>query len=249
MNADVPVSALIVEDEPLARKRLRELMAGISWLHCIGEAATGSAAIAAIDKLQPDLVFLDIQLPGLSGIDVLARIRHAPAVIFTTAHDQFAVTAFELGAMDYLLKPFGRERFVRALERARSSLHQVLDVGTTERMKESLATGPLRRLFVREAGRIVPVKVAAIEWLQACDDYVIVHTAGKQYTIHLPLADLESRLDPRVFVRVHRSHVVNLDHVASWSPYDGSRLEITLRTGAKVLASRQRSRALRELGR
>lgn len=243
------VSALIVEDEPLARKRLRELIDGVPWLRCVGEAASGAAAIATIDKLRPDLVFLDIQLPGISGLDVLARVRHRPAVIFTTAHDQFAVTAFEIGAIDYLLKPFGRERFARALERARPSLQQMMDVDAIERMKETVGQGPLRRMFVREAGRIVPVRVAAIEWFQACDDYVIVHTAGKQYTVHLPLADLESRLDPHVFVRVHRSHVINLDHVASWTPYDGSRLQITLRTGAKILASRQRSRALRDLGR
>jgi two-component system LytT family response regulator len=249
MNPNALVSTLIVEDEPLARKKLRELIGGISWLQCVGEAASGPAAITAIDKLQPDLVFLDIQLPGGTGLEVLARIRHSPAIIFTTAHDQFAVTAFELGAIDYLLKPFGRERFARALERARPSLQEIEDLDTTQRAKESLARGPLRRLFVRDAGRIVPVRVAAIEWLQACDDYVIIHTAGKEYMVNLPLTDLESRLDPHVFVRVHRSHVVNLDHVASWTPYDGSRLQITLRTGAKILASRQRSRALRNLGR
>jgi len=249
MSTDAPVRALIVEDEPLARRKLHELIDGVSWLHCAGEAASGPAAIIAIDQLQPDLVFLDIQLPGFSGLDVLARIRHSPAIIFTTAHDQFAVTAFELGAIDYLLKPFGRERFARALDRARPSLQQSGDLDTPQRAKESLARGPLRRLFVRDAGRIVPVRVAAIEWLQACDDYVILHTSGKEYMVNVPLADLVSRLDPHVFVRVHRSHVVNLDHVASWTPYDGSRLQITLRNGATILASRQRSRALRDLGR
>jgi two-component system, LytTR family, response regulator len=102
---------------------------------------------------------------------------------------------------------------------------------------------------VREAGRIVPLRVASIEWLQACDDYVIVHTGGRQFRVNLSLSDLERRLDPHVFVRVHRSHVVNLDHVASWTPYDGSRFQITLRSGATIMASRQRSRVLRDLGR
>jgi two-component system LytT family response regulator len=249
MNAAASITGLIVEDEPLSRRRLRELIRDISWLQCLGEATTGRAAIAAIDELQPDLVFLDIQLPGLSGIDVLSRVRHAPAVIFTTAHDQFAVTAFELAALDYLLKPFGRERFGRAVVRARPLLERQVGTATVERAREALTEGFIPRLFVREAGRVVPIRVAAIEWLQACDDYVVVHTGGRRFRINLPLSDLERRLDPHVFVRVHRSHIVNLDHVVSWTPYDGSRFQITLRTGTTIMASRQRSRLLRDLGR
>ena len=249
MTAKPSVTALIVEDEPFARRRLRELIREAPWLQCLGEATNGRAAIAAIDELQPDLVFLDVRLPGCSGIDVLSRVRHTPAVIFTTAHDQFAVTAFELGAVDYLLKPFGRERFGRALERARPLLERQVGAGGAERAREVLTQGPIPRLFVREAGRIVPIRVAAIERLQACDDYVIVHAGGRQFRVNLPLSDLERRLDPLVFVRVHRSHVVNLDHVASWTPYDGSRFQVTLRSGATIMASRQRSRMLRDLGR
>ena len=247
MNAHPPVTALIVEDEPLARRRLRDLVRDVPWLECLGEAVTGRAAIAAIDELQPDLVFLDVRLPGMSGIDVLARVRHAPAVIFTTAFDQFAVTAFELAAIDYLVKPFGRERFTRALARARPLLER--NAGApVERAREALAEGSMPRLFVRDGGRIVPIRVTAIEWLQACDDFVIVHAGGRRFRLNLALADLERRLDPHLFVRVHRSHVVNLDHVASWTPYDGSRFQITLRSGATVIASRQRSRLLRGFG-
>ncbi len=249
MSTTHSVTALIVEDEPLARRRLRQLMRDVPWLECMGEATNGRAAAGAIDELQPDLVFLDIRLPGMSGVDVLARVRHTPAVIFTTAYDQFAVTAFELGAVDYLLKPFGRERFGRALERARPLVERQIGADSAERAREVLRSGPIPRLFVREAGRIVPIAVASIEWLQACDDYVIVHSAGRRYRVNMPLADLEKRLDPLVFVRVHRSHVVNMDHVASWVPYDGSRFQITLRNGATLMASRQRSRLLRELSR
>ena len=249
MNATASITALIVEDEPLARRRLRELIRDVPWLHCVGEAASGRAAIAAIDELQPDLVFLDVQLPGCSGIDVLSRVRHTPAVIFTTAHDQFAITAFELAALDYLLKPFGRERFARAIERARPLLERQVGSAAVDRAREVMTEGTVPRLFVREAGRIVPLRVASIEWLQACDDFVIVHAGGRQFRVNLTLSDLERRLDPRIFVRVHRSHLVNLDHVTSWTPYDGSRLQITLRTGRTLMASRQRSRVLRELGR
>ena len=249
MTANATITALIVEDEPLARRRLRELIRDVPWVHCIGEAVNGRTAVAAIDELQPDLVFLDVQLPGCSGVDVLSRVRHAPAVIFTTAHDQFAVTAFELGAVDYLLKPFGRDRFGRALDRARPLLERQDGGAAAERAREVLADGPIPRLFVREAGRIVPVRVASIERLEACDDYVIVHAGGRRFRVNLPLSDLERRLDPHAFVRVHRSHVVNLDHVSSWAPYDGSRFQITLRSGATIMASRQRSRVLRDLGR
>jgi two-component system LytT family response regulator len=247
MTATISVTALIVEDEPLARRRLRELMREVPWMQCVGEAANGRAAIAAIDELQPDIVFLDVRLPGCSGIDVLSRVRHRPAVIFTTAHDQFAVSAFELGALDYLLKPFGAERFRRSIERARPVIERQAGDNTIERAREVLSRGPIPRLFVREGGRIVPIRVSAIERLQACDDYVIVYAAGRQFRVNLTLGELEGRLDPRLFVRIHRSHVVNLDHVSSWTPYDGSRYEITLRDGTSIMASRQRSRLLREL--
>jgi two-component system LytT family response regulator len=249
MTANPSITALIVEDEPLARRRLRELMEEAPWLHCLGEVENGDAAIAAIDELQPDLVFLDVQLPGISGIEVLGRSRHTPAVIFTTAHDRFAVTAFELGAIDYLLKPFGRDRFVRAVTRARPQLQRESGAATIDRARDLLTRHPVSRVFVREAGRIVPLAVASIECLQARDDSVIIHAGGRVFLINLPLSDLESRLDPEVFVRVHRSYVVNLDAVASWTPYDGSRFQITLRSGRTILASRQGSRMLREIGR
>lgn len=232
-----------------ARRLGLALIQDVPWLHCLGEATNARAAIAAIDELQPDLVFLDVQLPGASGIDVLSRVRHSPAVIFTTAHSQFAVTAFELAALDYLLKPFGRGRFSRAVERARPLLERQVDHGATERAREVLVQGPIPRLYVRESDRIVPIRVASIERLEACDDYVIVHAAGRRFRINLTLSDLERRLDPRLFVRAHRSHIVNLDHVASWTPYDGSRFQIALRSGATIVASRQRSRVLRDLGR
>jgi two-component system LytT family response regulator len=242
-------TAFIVEDEPLARRRLRDLMRPVPWLNCIGEAATGNSAIAAIDELEPDLVFLDIRLPDISGIDVLSRLRHSPAVIFTTAYDQFAVTAFELAAVDYLLKPFGKDRFSRAIERARPLVELRGDDEVCARAIESARSGPVPRLFVRDAGRIVPIRVAAIERVQAADDAVLVYAQGKQFRLNLTLAALEQRLDPGVFVRVHRSHLVNIDHVASWVRYDGSRFQITLRSGATLMSSRQRSRELRSIGR
>ena len=240
-------SALIVEDEPLARRRLRDLIKGVPWLDCIGESPTGRTALGAIDELQPDLVFLDVRLPDMTGLDVLSRVKHKPTVIFTTAYDQFAVTAFELAAIDYLLKPFGADRFNKAMTRARPLLEQKAGAAAADRAREMMKEGEVPRLFVRDAGRIVPIKVSAVERLEACDDYVIVHAGPRQYRINVTLNELEARLNGKTFIRVHRSHLVNLDHVASWTPYDGSRVQIALKSGATIMASRQRSRELRTL--
>jgi len=243
MNA----TALLADDEPLARLKLRELLAEVPWLSCVGEAGDGLECLRLVDELTPDVLFLDIQMPGLSGLEVLARARHAPTVIFTTAYDRYAVAAFELQALDYLLKPFGRPRFQIAIERLRRRLDDEPD-GTPllERARAAMAPGPfLARLFVRDRGRIVPVRVADIQRLEARDDYVAVHVAGGRHLVHMPMSELTRRLDPERFLQVHRSHIVNLDQVAALVPYDGSRLQVELKDGTKVMASRARSRQLR----
>jgi two-component system, LytTR family, response regulator len=243
------VTAIVVDDEPLARRKVRELLREVPWIVCIGEAADGVSAVRTIDQLQPDLVFLDIRMPGLSGLEILKRVQRPPAVIFTTAYDRYAVTAFELAAVDYLLKPFSRDRFLQSVERARPALERRAGVPPVERAEESLRTMRMRRLFVREGGRILPLRAAAVERLEACDDFVYVYAGGRRYRVNAPLSDLEHRLDPAVFVRIHRSHIVNLDYVTAWAPYDGSRFEVRLRDGTVLTASRQRSRALRGLTR
>ena len=242
------VRALIVEDEPLARQQLGELIGEVAWLQCIGEAASGAAAVRMIDELEPDLVFLDIQMPELSGIEVLERISHDPGVIFTTAFDDYAVAAFELGALDYLMKPFGRERFTAAVDRAR----RTLDAGPADSVRDRVSTaltaeGPVARVFVRDRGKILPIPVQEIERLEAEDDYVALHARGRRFLVYVPLGDLEKRLDPQRFLRVHRSHIVNLDHVGALVPYDGTRLQVEMRDGTKIMASRTRSRELRHL--
>ena len=243
------VRALIAEDEPLARQQLGELIGEVAWMQCIGEAATGTDAVRMIDELEPDLVFLDIQMPELSGLEVLERISHDPGIIFTTAFDQHAVSAFELGALDYLLKPFGRERFTAALERARRSLDSD---GVSDSVKERAdlalnAAGPVPRVFVRDRGRILPIPTPEIERLEAEDDYVALYARGRRFLVYIALADLERRLDPGRFLRIHRSHVVNLDHVSALVPYDATRLQVEMRDGTKIMASRTRSRELRHL--
>jgi two-component system, LytTR family, response regulator len=243
--------AIVVEDEPIARQQLRDLLLEVDWIECVGEAADGRSAAALIDELEPDLVFLDIEMPEMSGLDVLRSIQHEPSVVFTTAYDRFAVAAFELEAIDYLLKPFGRDRLRAALERVRRAVAGDADVSLVKRAHEALdqlsGDGPLTRLFVRDRGRILPIAVREIERLEADDDYVAVHVRGRRFLVYLGMNEFEARLDPTRFLRIHRSHIVNLDHVAALVPFDATRLQIEMKDGTKLIASRTRSRELRSL--
>lgn len=242
------VRALIVEDEALARRSLRFLIDQVEWLELVGEAADGRSAVRLIDEKKPDLVFLDVQMPELSGLEVLQRVRHEPWVVFTTAHDRYAVAAFELEALDYLVKPFGRRRFRETLDRVRRKIQAPApSEPLAERAREALGSGPLRRFLARQGDRIVPIPVETVCRLEACDDYVAVHSRGKTYLLHMTLAELESRLDPERFRRVHRSHILNFDFVEQMQPYDDRRLLVTLKDGSRILASRSGSQRLREL--
>lgn len=242
-------SAVIVDDESLAREHLRDLVRRIPLVEVVGEAGDGATAIRLIDELEPDLVFLDIEIPSPSGLEVLRRVRHRPTVIFTTAFSDYAVTAFELAAVDYLLKPFGLERLRTALERAVADLAgDGAAPAAIERTQEVLGAGPLlRRLFVREAERIIPLPVEDILRIQGHDDYSAVHGRERMYRVRMRLRDLERRLDPQRFIRVHRSHIVNLDQVKTFQPYDARRLLIELYDGTRIIASRSGSLQIRAL--
>ncbi|MGD8727641.1 MAG: LytTR family DNA-binding domain-containing protein, partial [Gemmatimonadales bacterium] len=190
--------------------------------------------------------FLDVRMPKLSAVEVVRRARHKPAVIFTTAFDQYAVTAFELQALDYLLKPFGRERFLAALDRARWMLQESRSVADDEHIRGLSRSGVLERLFLRERSGIVPILVKDIVRIEANDDYAELHANGRRHLVHVTMNALEARLDPDVFVRVHRSHMVNLDHVVALEPYDSTRLAVKMSDRSTIVASRRRSKALKE---
>lgn len=239
------VRALVVEDEPHARRSLREYSEGVEWLTLIGEASDGAEAVQLIDRLEPDLVFLDIHLPELSGLKVVERICHRPEIVFTTAYDRFALAAFEIGALDYLLKPFGRQRFQTMLARVRRRLTETA-VPTAERARDVLGS-PLRRLFARTQDRIVPIDVQTIQHIQACGDYVEVHCREGRHLLHMGLGELASRLDPEMFCQVHRSHIVSFEAVECLRPFDARRLLVKLRNGTEILASRSASEFLRRL--
>jgi len=240
-------SVLVADDEPLARRTLREHLRGLGWIGQIHEARDGKAAIALANKERPELIFLDVVMPGATGLEVLEQLDYEPKVIFTTAHDQYAVTAFELGAIDYVLKPFGRDRLERAVQRA-----QAVSDGSTVplllRARETLQpTRTLSRVFVRDGNRIVPIALAGIERIQGADDYATIFATPKEYLVSIRLSEFETHLMPANFMRIHRSHLINLEFVASIEPYDANRVEVVMKSGARIVASRTGSKLLRDL--
>jgi two-component system, LytTR family, response regulator len=246
MSDESTLSVLVCEDEPLARLHLRELIEATPGLSWIGEASDGATAVTLINRLKPSLIFLDIRMPEFDGLQVLERLIHRPAVIFTTAYDLHAVQAFELGAVDYLLKPFGPDRFATAVQRAfRISTAVERDAPLVERVQAT--RGTMSRVFVRDRGRIVPIPVHEIERLEAEDDYVGIVVRGRRHLLTITLAGLLEKLDARRFVRIHRSHAVNLDFVASMVPFDAGRLSVELRDGTRLTASRAGTQLLRTL--
>jgi len=239
-------AVLIADDEPLARRTLRHYLVSLGSVGQIHEAQDGRMAIAVANARRPDLVFLDIVMPGATGLEVVEKLDYEPKVIFTTAHDRYAVTAFELGALDYLLKPFGRDRLERVVRRAQAPLGTVA-APLVSRARESLERVPLSRIFVRDGNRILPIPLASLERAQGADDYVTICTAAKEYLVSIRLSDLEDRLAGANFLRIHRSHLINLEYVTSIEPYDIARVQVVMKSGARIVASRTGSKLLRDL--
>lgn len=243
------VTALVVDDEPIARAGLKSMLSAFDWVDVIGEASDGQSAVRAIETLKPELLFLDVQMPGLLDTDVLRQIEQRPFVIFTTAYSQHAVTAFELGAADYLMKPFGPARLAAAMERVRGAIGQASPVDAIERLSGALGGAPITRLFVRVGNTIVPLPVDRVSWLEADGDYVVAHAGGSRHLLHLSLSSLVARLDPARFAQVHRAHVVNLDHVRAFKRDARGNLGAELNDGTRVPVSRARAQEVRRLGR
>jgi two-component system, LytTR family, response regulator len=245
-----PIPVVLCDDEPLARETLRELVAADERLLLVGEAADGTQALKLVRALKPRLVFMDIQMPGLTGLEVvrqLAGLQPWPAIVFTTAYDQHAVTAFELHAVDYLLKPFSGERFGAAVERVlRGGAAAMGQAQQAELALAAPADAPLERILVRDRGQIFPLAVAEIEYLKSDSKYTAIAARGSQFFVRVPLAELEPRLPPARFLRVHRNAIVNLDFVLSMKPDEQSQLELKMKDGTLLLANREASKALRD---
>jgi two-component system LytT family response regulator len=238
---------LIAEDEPLAAEALAAWVAELPGLQLVATCGDGAGALARIRELRPDLVLMDIQMPVLTGLQVLQALAaeaDPPAVIFTTAYDEHALEAFELHAVDYLLKPFSHERFVEAVDHAL----RLPRGGLAERVQglQAPADAPLVRVLVRDQGKIFPISVDAIEHLRSDSKYTALSVQGRSYLVRLPIVSFEQRLDPARFVKLHRSCIVNLDFVESLTPDDNSQLVARMTDGTLITANRDVSRRLRE---
>jgi two-component system LytT family response regulator len=254
---------LIVDDEPLAREGIRLLLEAEPDIEIAGEATDGAEAVAAIERLRPDLVFLDVQMPGMTGLEVLSRVEveRMPEVVFCTAYDQYALQAFEHHALDYLLKPFDDERFHGTLERARS---RIRDRGADNLGRKMLAMlaefgaagaavaprapqSPFAdRLAVKTGGRTYFLRADEIDWIEAADYYVKLHVGGKEHLLRESMNKLEKELDPQRFLRVHRSSIVNLDRVKELHGR-GNEHAVVLQDGTRLKLSRSRREKLNTL--
>ena len=232
---------LVVDDEPLVREGIRAFLEREAGVHVLGEARNGEEAVARIRELRPDLVLLDVQMPGMDGLAVVAALEpeERPAIVFVTAHSEYAIRAFDLHAVDYLLKPFDAERFATALRRARARLVE----GKVDRLEGLLATlRPAQaypeRLLLKQDGTVVVVLADDIDWIEADDNYVKVHARTGRYMVREPLKQIETKLDPARFARAHRSAIVNLSRVKSLDPLTAGENVITLTTGTRLTLSR-----------
>ena len=245
---------LVADDEPLARERIRGLLARLPAYEIVAECGDGASTVEAILRERPDIVLLDIRMPELDGFEVLAALEGmeaAPAVVFTTAHSEYAVRAFEVRATDYLLKPFDRARLERALvsaaeRRARAPAQVDEDLRAILGSLRARERYP-PRFLVRSSGEMYFVRAADIDWVDAQGNYVRLHAAGRTHLVRDTMKEFAAKLDPSVFVRVHRSAIVNIDRIARLEPYVHGEYVITLRDGTRLTSSRAHSEGLHSL--
>ena len=244
---------LIVDDEPLARKRIRRMLSGESDMSVVGECADGPSAVTAINDLSPDVVFLDVQMPGMNGIEVVRAVGagRLPALVFVTAYDTYALQAFEAEALDYLLKPFDSLRFRETLQRVRRRLaasnRDQLDE-QIRRLVGRFGAGPqyLQRLVVKVDDRMILLNVEQVDWLEAAGNYVCVHIGKQNHIVRDSLSHFELCLDPEHFARIHRSTLVNLDRIRELRPHWHGDYRIILQSGQVLPLSRRHRAALTE---
>jgi two-component system LytT family response regulator len=233
------ITAVIVDDEELARSILREYLSMHPEVEVVAECSNGFEAVKAVSELKPDLLFLDIQMPKLDGFEVLELIGSAPAVIFVTAYDRYAIRAFDVHAVDYLLKPFTAERLADALARARRQMKRGLPSQADALVRESReAKKPLERILVKDGARVHVIPVDTIDYIEAQDDYAGIRSGSKLYLKQDTMGDLECLLDPGRFIRIHRSYILNIDRLARLEPCAKDSRVAVLTDGTKLPVSR-----------
>ncbi len=239
------IRALIVDDEPLAREVVREFLSGDEEFEIVAECANGFEAVKAVSEHDPDVIFLDIQMPKLDGFEVLSLLDKTPAVVFVTAHDEYALRAFEVNAIDYLLKPFSEERFAAVLQRVKA---QAGVRPAPAALASALRSKPLQRIVVKDdEGTIEVIPAARVDYVEADDDRILIATAGRKLAKQQAIGDLASELDPDRFVRIHRSYLLNIDRIEKLELYAKDSRVAILRDGTRLPVSRAGHARLREL--
>ncbi len=242
-----PISVIIADDEELARRLITEYLRPHQDIHIIAECETGTEAVDAINQQDPDLIFLDIQMPELTGLEVLEITGRHSGVIFTTAYDQFALKAFDLHAIDYLLKPYSQQRFDEALNKARKLLQQAdapPETGIQQLISEN--TEKTQRLLIRDRNQVHVVPVATIDFIKAEDDYIVIHAAGKSWMKTQSLSDIEAQLNPTQFVRIHRSYLLQMHALKGIERLNKDSIVAVLNNGEKLPVSRSGYERLKE---
>ncbi|HVF55673.1 MAG TPA: LytTR family DNA-binding domain-containing protein [Pyrinomonadaceae bacterium] len=240
-----PIRILVVDDEPLAREKIRVMAEDDPDIRIVGECSNGAEAIERVQTLRPDLLLLDVQMPEVGGFAVLEALKqtHLPPVIFITAYDTYAVRAFEFNALDYLLKPFDRERFANALERAKSQIRREQNGGLDARiiaLLEQIKEQPKyhERLVVKTGGRVFFLETSEVDWIEAEGNYVNIHTCKKAYLLRETISSLEAQLDPKKFIRIHRSSIVNINRIKELQPWSHGEYHVILHDGTQLTLSR-----------
>jgi two-component system LytT family response regulator len=247
------IRVVIADDEPLARQRLMMLLATEPWVEVVAQCADGPSTITAIENLRPDLVFLDIEMPGASGFELIDTIGadRMPFVIFVTAFDTYALRAFEVHALDYLLKPFDAGRFRAALLRAKDQIERHANGDIERRLIELVhglkpAAQHLERFVVKTSGRVFFVRSSEIEWIEAAGNYVKLHAGADTHLFRETMNAVEDKLDPDLFFRIHRSHIVNIERVRELQPWFNGEYVVCLKSGARLTLSRGYREKLQE---
>jgi two-component system, LytTR family, response regulator len=249
------ITVLIVDDEPLARKFIRRMLENYHTVNIIGECGNGREAVAAIREKNPDLVFLDVQMPEMDGFATLEMLgaEVLPQIIFVTAYEQYAIRAFEIHALDYLLKPFDQSRFDKAMKRAVEKFGDGEQLQTEQKQIAALIENSaqkstyLERLVIKTGGRIIFLKTAEIDWIQADDKYAHLHAGTKSYLVRQTLGALEAQLDPQKFIRIHRSAIVNVERIKELQPMFTGEHTVVLENGTKLTLSRSYKNKLFEI--
>jgi two-component system LytT family response regulator len=248
MKQTAKIRAVSVDDEELARQVIREMLDPHPEIEVVAECANGFDAVRTVAEIKPDLIFLDIQMPKLDGFEVLELIGNDFAVIFATAYDEHALRAFEVHAVDYLLKPFRAERFDEALQRAKERIGTKMSTSPEELSAATRAAGQFaERIVVKDGTRVQIIPVAKLDYAEAQDDYIALASQGKKYLKQQTVSSLEASLDPKSFVRIHRSYLVNLERVARLEPYGKDTHVVILSDGARLPVSRAGHARLKEL--